>query len=298
MLHDRIKDQLKKGILLMLLASFTFSIMGALVKFSSTNLPSQEVVFFRSFVSLIFITIMMKIKGVTFKGNNVPLLVLRGLIGSIALLGYFYTVSEIKLGDAHILIQISPIFVVLFAYIFLREKVHKVFFILLIATLIGTTLIIKPDFTNFDNIPGVIGFFSAILAAGAYVLIRFLGKTNSSYLITLYFMGISTLLSFPIMIPTFVIPSFIELIAMIGVGLTSSVAQLLMTKAYSIEKAGYISMIGYSGVFFNIMWGYLFWSEMLDELSIIGGMLIITACISLNLIQNREKRLKLKEQQG
>jgi drug/metabolite transporter (DMT)-like permease len=281
-----------RGVFFILASSFTFSIMSLLVKLLSKEIPSTEIVFFRSFIGLIILVIYINNHDYTFKAKNKKLLALRGFLGALGLLGFFYTVSKIKLGDASILMQSSPIYVVIFSAIFLKEKIKNYFYFILVFALIGTALIIKPDFDFSSSIPSFTGVLAAIFAGSAYVVVKRLSSDHSTYTIVLWFVVASSIVSFPLMLPNFVIPNMKESILLILVGITSTISQILMTKAYRYEKASIVSILTYSVVLYNIFWGYLIWGEVLDVLSTIGGFLILASCISISYLNNKDKIIK------
>ncbi len=249
----------------------------------STTIPTMEIVLFRSIVTFFIIAGYMLKRRYSFKAKNIPLLALRGLFGGIGLLGFFFMLSRIKLAEAGIIFQLIPVFVVILSWIFLREKLRRIELLLLLTSVVGAILVIKPGAAIGQSLPALIGLFSALVAAGAYICIRFLSRDHHSYIIILFFaLGSITVSVIPAII-YFVLPSFNDLLLLFGIGITSALAQIAMTKAYSRERAGPVAMVGHVGVVFNISWGYLFWREVLDLYSWIGGSLIVGACIILNL---------------
>ncbi len=73
-------NEKNKGILLIVLSSFFFALMATTVKFAS-GYSLAEKVFFRNFVGLIAMAIMMQRQKISFKPNNFKLLTLRSLLG-------------------------------------------------------------------------------------------------------------------------------------------------------------------------------------------------------------------------
>jgi drug/metabolite transporter (DMT)-like permease len=111
---------MKNGVILALISSFVFSIMNALVKAVSLTIPSAEVVFFRSVIGTVLIYFIMKKSKVSFSTKGIPMLMLRGILGALYLLAYFYTISKIPLTDASILAHLSPFFAMILSSIFLK----------------------------------------------------------------------------------------------------------------------------------------------------------------------------------
>lgn len=282
---------LRVGLIYALISSFIFSLMGVFTKSVSSTIPFFEVVFFRSFVTSIIISLYMLKKSYEFKSKDYKLLFLRGLLGTIGLFGYFYTIANIKLGNASILMQLSPIFVVLFASILLKEKFPKIFLFFLFLSLLGSFLIIKPNILNTSTFPSFVGFLAAIVASLAYICVRKLSQRNNVYIIVLYFAVISSFACIPFM-GKFVLPNKFELIKLILVGVFSAFAQIFLTKAYRLEKAGFVSSINYSTVLFHVMWGYILWQEKLDLYSIIGGSFILLSSLFISFYKSKKIKLK------
>ena len=273
---------INNGIFLSLLSTFMFSVMFMLIKLVSASIPSEEIVFFRSLICTILVLLYVWANKYTLEVKNKGVLIMRGLLGAAAILCSFYTVSKIKLGEASILFQMAPVFVVIFAHFILKEALPKFFYGLLLLSVVGCLLVIKPSFTNWGSIPALVGIASTAMAAGAYICIRSLGKEHNVYVIVLYFSVTATIAPIPIMLKRFIVPNMTELVILALVGIFATMGQFFMTKAYRVEKAGIVSMTTYTGLFFNIFWGIVIWGEKLDIASIMGGLLILISCLVLS----------------
>ncbi|WP_144701778.1 DMT family transporter [Fictibacillus phosphorivorans] len=273
---------MKNGVWLAILSSFIFSIMNALVKAVSLNIPYSESVFFRSLIGTIIIFIIMKKKKVAFSKTGVPMLMVRGVFGALYLLAYFYTIAKIPLADASILAHLSPIFAVVLAGLFLKEKLTKTLLYILPVVLAGAFLLIKPQEFSSYSMYALIGVGSAFFAACAATSIRYLSSRHHAYEIVFYFLATATIVSIPLMWNQFVIPSPLELFYLICIGVVSLVGQLFLTSAFTHENVIVVEVTRYIGIVFNAFWGFLFWSEIPDGQTILGGMLIIASCIFLS----------------
>ncbi len=275
---------MNKGILLAVMSSLTFSIMNVLVKSISANIPSSQIAFFRGIIGVIIILTMMKIKEVKFSKEDKPLLLLRGAFGGLYMICYFFAISTMKLGDASILAHLSGIFVMVLSAIFLKEKLPKIANILIPIIIVGAFMIINPFRYSTYSFYAIFGLLSAILSACASITIRQLAKSKKhhNYEIVFYFLAASTLVAIPLMWNSFVIPNGKELLMLIGLGIVSLIAQLFLTGAFSHENAVIVEIVRYIGVFFNAMWGFVIWGEVLNIYSIIGGILIISSSIILS----------------
>ncbi|MGB8956811.1 MAG: DMT family transporter [Tumebacillaceae bacterium] len=273
---------LKSGIMYAMLSSLVFSVMNALVKEVSVNVPSSEVAFFRGLIGTVIIFFMMRSAKVPFSNKGIPMLCLRGVLGALYLMAYFYTISKIPLTDASILAHMTPIFTFILAALLLKERVSRSTLYVLPIFIIGALLLVKPfNYTSY-SIYALVGILSAVLAAAAGISIRILTKSHHTYEIVFYFLAIATVVAVPFMWSGFVIPSLTDSLYLLGIGVVSLVGQLVLTKAFSHENAVVVEIVRYIGIVYNAMWGFLFWAEVPDLLTITGGILVVGGCILLS----------------
>jgi drug/metabolite transporter (DMT)-like permease len=272
---EKLEDR-KKGITYILLSSLFFALMAATVKFLG-DMPTAEKIFFRNLVGIFVAFSLVKKSGSSLVGNNKKLLILRSIFGLLGIAAYFYALANMKLSDAVILNKMSPFFVVVFAAIFLNEKITKKQIAALITALIGAVLVIRPGFDS-NLIPSLIALMSSIFAGIAYTVVRQLRKTDSAATVVFYFSLFSTLAMVPFMISgSFVIPSLVQAFALLALGLFAAAAQLFMTNAYRHAEAGELSIYTYANIVFSTIFGLVLFQEIPDFFSVLGALLIISA---------------------
>jgi len=113
---------LNKGVQYMLIASFTFAIMGAFAKLASQSMSSLEVVFFRNSAGVLIVGAAILKHPMQHVGGKPLLLFFRGFMGFVALLAFFYNIAHISLGDAMTYSKTSPIFTAIFAWLFQKQQ--------------------------------------------------------------------------------------------------------------------------------------------------------------------------------
>ena len=287
-MRQKIKN-MDRGILFMLLASLSFAAMGGFAKIVSQVLPPVEVTFFRNIFGVLLVGIAIYKVPLKQKGGKPFLLLFRGSMGFAALLAYFYIMAYIPLGTAVTYNKTSPIFVAIFAYIFLNEKLHKSALLAIVIGFIGILLVAQPEggtFTKYD----ILGIFSGIGAALAYTSIRELRQYYDTRAIVMSFMGVGTIAPLILMLLTphvnvpkdfdwmfaeFVMPVGVEWVYVTAVGIFATISQLLMTKAYELTKAGIVGTISYSNIVFAVLIGVILGDPIPDFLTLLGIILII-----------------------
>jgi len=284
-----------RGILWMLLASLSFAFMGGFAKVVSEVLPPVEVTFFRNIFGVVLVGLSIYKVPLKQTGGKFLLLIFRGSMGFVALLAYFYIMAHIPLGEAVTYNKTSPIFVAIFAFIFLNERLSKWALLAIVIGFIGIILVAQPEGGSFDKYD-MLGIFSGIGAALAYTSIRELRKFYDTRAIVMSFMGVGTIAPLILMLLTpyvevskdwdwifaeFVMPNGIEWLYVTAVGIFATISQLLMTKAYELTKAGIVGTISYSNIVFGIIIGVSlgdpipnFWTFLGIILVIISGLLV------------------------
>ena len=278
-----------RGILFMLLASLSFAFMGGFAKVISTILPPVEVAFFRNIFGVLLVGLSIYKVPLKQTGGKFMLLIFRGSMGFISLLAYFYLIATIPLGEAVTYNKTSPIFVAIFAYLFLNEKLNRGAIVAIVLGFLGILFVAQPIGGTLDRYD-VLGIFSGIGAALAYTSIRELRKYYDTRAIVMSFMGIGTVAPLLLMVVTpyfevpksldwmfaeFIMPQGQQWLYVTAVGLFATASQILMTKAYALTKAGIVGTISYSNIVFGVIIGVILGDAIPNIWTFLGIILVI-----------------------
>jgi drug/metabolite transporter (DMT)-like permease len=286
----------------MLLASLSFAVMGGFAKVVSEVLPPVEVTFFRNVFGVALVGFAIYKSPLKQIGGKPLLLLFRGTMGFIALLAYFYIIAYIPLGEAVTYNKTSPIFVAIFAYIFLNEKLSGWAIVAIGLGFIGIVLIAQPQGGSFDKYD-ILGIFSGVGAALAYTSIRELRAYYDTRAIVMSFMGVGTVApvilmliapyinppaSLDFMFAKFVMPKGIVWVYVLIMGISATASQVLMTKAYELTKAGIVGTISYSNIVFAVIIGMALGDPIPNFWTFLGIVLVITSGLLVAL--SKEKK--------
>lgn len=267
-------------------AAFFFSLMSLLVKLVGQRLPSQEIVLGRGAVTLVLAWIALRRAGVDPRGNRRGLLVLRGVLGFAALSCFYYAVVHLPLADVTVLQYTNPVFTALIAAIVLSETLGAIEAFCVATSLTGVVLIARPSFLfggapELDPLAVGVALAGAVLSAGAYVTVRSLGATEHPLVIVFWFAAISTLGAIPTSAPSLLLPTPAEWAGLLGVGITTHIAQVYMTRGLKEERAGRAMSIAYLQIVFAAVWGALFFGEIPDAWTAAGATLVVAGTFVL-----------------
>ncbi len=276
-------SQKSKGILYIMAAAFGFAMMSLFVKLAG-DLPAFQKAFFRNFVALIFIFIMMLREKVSFipPKEHIPDLLGRSFFGTMGLLCNFYALGRLNLSDANMLNKLSPFFAIIFSIFLLKERPKFAQIIGVAVAFVGSLFIIKPGFDSPQVLPAVAGLLGGMGAGIAYTFVRRLGqKQENSRRIVFFFSAFSCILCLPFLIFEYERMSGLQLIYLILAGTFACIGQLGITKAYICAPAREISVYDYTQVIFAAVLGFFVFGDIPDWLSVLGYILIIGAGVAM-----------------
>ncbi len=279
-----------KGILYVITAAFGFSMMSVFVHLSG-DLPSFQKAFFRNFAAFIVVTLIMLKKRISFvpKKSSIPSLIGRSFFGTMGLVCNFYAIDRLVLADANMLNKLSPFFAIIFSVFLLGEKPSLAQVLGVLTAFAGSILIIKPSLSGYVSFPAIIGALGGLGAGMAYTFVRRLGKNGeNSFVIIFFFSAFSCLVCLPFMIMNPAAMSLKSLLCLCGAGVSACIGQFGITRAYIFAPAKEISVYDYSQVLFAAFFGFLFFGQLPDALSVLGYILICGAGITMFFINNRK----------
>ncbi len=250
----------------MLVTALGFAIMGALVKVGATKFTSAELVFYRSAFGLIAIYAFIFAKKLPLKTPVLAKQMSRALVGLVSLVLFFYAIAHLPLATAITLNYTSPLFLAAFMPFMLHEKPKKLLYCAVILGFIGVVLLLKPSFANEDALAGALGFASGAGAGIAYIHVKQLGNFKEpDWRTVFYFTLISTIGSGVWMLLHHMTPiTWQDLPLLVGLGVSATVAQLAMTRAYRTGKTLTVASLAYVTVIIASFFGVIFWHEQLS----------------------------------
>ena len=255
-----------KGIIAILISAIGFSFMSVFFRLAG-DLPVFQKSLARNLVAM-FIPLFFIIKyrqPILGKMSSQPLLMTRSTLGLIGVLLNIYAIDHMVLSDADTLMKLNPFWTILLSLIFLKENIKRYQIIAMLIAIFGMLFIVKPEFS------------STIFAASAYTCVRALSKREAPYTIVFYFSLFSVIVLIPFSIATYEPMTKLQIIYLLGAGLSAAVGQIGITLAYSFAPAKDISIFTYASILFTALFGFILFGETPDFYAFIGYIIIIGA---------------------
>jgi drug/metabolite transporter (DMT)-like permease len=267
----------------MVVAGFLFALMGVFVKLGAQHFSSAELVFYRSLVGLLVIYAIVRQQRLRLATPHLRMHLWRSLSGFFALMLFFYAISALPLASAITLNYTSPLFLALLLTIVLKQRPQWWLVGALVVGFAGVVLLLNPRFDGQDFLPRLLGLGSGVLAGVAYLNVKQLGQAGEpEWRVVFYFTLVCTIgAGLWMLVHAFHAVSWDTLPILLGLGITATLAQLAMTRAYRIGNTLVVGSLAYSTVVFASLFGILLWSETLAPTSWLAiGLIVASGVIS------------------
>jgi len=287
-------DNLKVAISAIVFTVFALSLGDALIKQISANFPLWQIFVLRSLIAIPVLLVILKSRypSVSLKPVQMGWTALRSVMLTFMWVAYYTALPHVALSVAAAVYYTLPLFITLFAALFVSEKVGMQGWIAVFLGFCGVLLIVKPQAEDF-NAYALLPLISAILYAFAMILTRTKCKDESplilSFALNASFIGVGILATGLIWIWG---PSSAEVetyqflaghwIAMgaeqwLAMGLLATaiiIGSVFAAIAYQSGPSSIVSTFDFSYLAFAALWGFVFFSEVPDAVTGAGITLV------------------------
>ena len=207
-------------------------------------------------------------------------LVLRAVFGTVGIFANFYALSKIPIGEAMTLNKTAPFFTVFFSWLLLGERVSRRQFACLVLAFTGALLVMKPGFRGGEAFAAALALTGGLGAGLAYVCVHQLGRMKvDGALIVLFFSAFSCLASLPFTALDYRPMTFAQVLILLGGGVGAAIGQFGVTAAYRYAEPRAIAVYDYTNVIFTALFGFAFFAQVPDVLSVAGFAVILAAAV-------------------
>lgn len=296
----------KMGVTLKILSALCATLMLACVKGLGGNIPTGEVIFFRSFVALFPLLVWLKLQGrilEQIKTKNIFGHLIRGFSGTGGMYFNYLALVYISLADATAISYAAPLFTVIMAAILLRENVHAArwlavaigftgIIVMLWAHLSESGSLLSGGFTQISAGLGVIlALLAAMCTAVSSVQIRFLNGIERPGAIVFYFSLMTMLIGLATIFFGWKIPDTKQLLLLIGCGFFGGMAQILITLSLRYADASLLAPFDYTTLVWSMVIGFLFLDSLPASSTLFGASIVAAAGIFAVWSERRKNRM-------
>ena len=293
-----------RGLLLIASSSLCFGAMSVLVKLATSGNPSAipdslssltsapssaaEAVFARSLLGWLGLSAVARVLRAPGTRERPGLLMLRGVLGGLAILCLFFAIEHTQMSKAVLLTYAYPLFAALFARLFFGEQLNAGMLVLMGVALAGVTLVLRPVPGAGFNAGDAAALLASVFSGSAIATLRRLRKDEATLTVVIHFTFWCTAISLPALAfsgPRLPDASHAGLLA--GIAIVSAAGQLLLTHGYKHCATTEGSTLSLLNVVVAVALGVAFLHETLSWTTWAGGALTLGACLGMLRVQGR-----------
>lgn len=273
------RQDVVRGILLMLAAVAVFSTMDALIKHLTAGYSPIQIIFFRNLFAFL------PILPVLLRGGGIALLrtqrlgshIARAAMGFGAMICFFTAFALMPLAEVVAISLSAPIFVTAFSVPLLAERVGPRRWAAVLVGFLGVVVMVRPGGASLSEPVALLPLTGAVLYALALIAMRKLGTTERAPTTVFYFTLACTALSGLAQPFVWRMPGLVDFALLVCVGLLGGSAQLLMTQSLRLAPAAVVAPFDYTALVFSISFGFAFWGEVPDRMLLAGAAIVVAS---------------------
>jgi S-adenosylmethionine uptake transporter len=276
----------------MVIASFLFATMGVCVKLASAHYAPGEIIFYRGMVGAVLILALARSRRTSLATTVPAAHFWRSLTGVVAMLLWFNALGNLPLATAMTLNYMSSVWMALFliggAVMLGSAKVDGRLIATVLLGFAGVALILRPTIGQDQLWYGLLGLLSGMVSATAYLQVTTLARAGEPEVrIVFYFSLGGVVLGLLSTVWTGLHAHTWQGAALLlATGLLATVAQLMMTRAYSTGRTLVNASLQYLGIAFSFGYGVLLFADRVTWMALAGMLLIVIAGLGATLLRS------------
>lgn len=271
----------RAGILFLIGGVAVFSLQDLILKLLSSGYPLYEAMLVRSLTSIPILLVFVLMDGglATLFTPGTRAMILRGLVMFLAYASYYVALAGLPLPTTVALYFSGPLFITLLSALVLRERVTPLAWLAVLAGFGGVIVIVQPGSSLFDW-AAILPVISGLAYGVSMVAARRMGARETAAALAFWgngvFLACALILaaifgggrfeteahaSLGFLTRGWVTPSLTDLGLMMACGVIAALGLWLLTQAYRVAEASVVAPFEYSGLFWSVLWGWVFWQH-------------------------------------
>ncbi|MEM7088991.1 MAG: DMT family transporter [Pseudomonadota bacterium] len=280
------------GMFWMFSAGVSFVVMTALVKSLGTSMHPIQLAFVRYALGLVFVLPALRlIVSTHLTSRHLKLIAARGVIHAIAVMLWFFAMTQIPLAEVTAMNYMTPVYVTLGAALFLGEKMAFRRVAAIFVALVGVLIILRPGFREIS--PGHLAMVgTALTLGGSYLLAKVLVKDLPPSVVVAHMSICVTIALIPFAVAVWSPPTLRDIGVLFLVASFATAGHYFMTLALQAAPVAVTQPITFLQLIWATVLGALLFHEPVDIWVVAGGTLILAA---VSFISWREAMLNRRD---
>lgn len=284
-LHDeeKIRKENLKATAIMMVGVASFSMMDASLKALSAHYPPMQVTAIRGLSSLPLV-----VAWIAFTGGFAQLVRVRfalhfarGILGIGMLVGFTFALRYLPLAEAYSIFFVAPLLITAFAVPFLGEHVGWRRWVAILVGLAGVLIVLRPTGSGVVTIAGLAVLSTAVGYALSAIMVRVLGRTDSTQSMIFWLMLIIGVGAALIALPRWTPIRREDWLVIAALAVTGSLGQWAITEAFRRGEASFVAPFEYTALAWGTMLDWFVWGKIPGPITFLGSGVIVASGVYL-----------------
>ena len=292
------KDNLALAIVVIVSTVMALALGDALIKKTSTDLVLWQIFVLRSLpvIAVLLLIRRYRYASIPLRPKSPGWTILRSLMLAMMWVFYYAALPHLSFSVAAAAYYTLPIFITLFSAIFIGDRVSFWGWVAVVLGFCGVVVILRPS-TGAINLYAFLPLISAMLYAFAMILTRTRCRNehplvlSAALNITFILIGMAATVFLSIGVdafdstflsPHWITPGWGEALAIALLAVAILVGSIGTAIAYQLGKSSVVATFDFSYVGFAVIFGYLFFGDLPDLITLTGmGMIVVSGILAV-----------------
>ena len=281
-------DPTVKGLLWIMLAGVIFVLLNTLVRMLTLQLHPLQAQFLRyAGAVLVMLPLVARVGLRAYMPKRIGGQFARGAMHTVGLMMWFTALPKIPMADTTAIGFTGPIFIMLGAYVFLRETMRWERWLAALIGFAGVLIVVGPRMSGAGGVYNLLMLGSSPVFAASFLMTKALTRYERAEVIVFWQAISVTLFSLPLTLWVWHAPTALQWSGFLVAGVLGVASHYCVTRAFAIADISSTQSVKFLDLVWAAGMGWLVFSEVPSQSTLIGGAVICAATIW---IANRESR--------
>ncbi|MCQ4162402.1 DMT family transporter [Roseomonas sp. GC11] len=264
-----------RGMVWMLLSGLFFSVLNAIMSVMTRELHSFQAQFMRyGFGFLVMLPLLLRDGAGSFRPKGLVGQLWRGVVHTGGLLLWFLALPHIPLADVTALGFTGPIFIMIGAVVFLKEKVPGRRWLAAAIGLVGVGIVLGPKLSGAGGAWNLVMLASSPLFAASFLITKALTKRDRPEVIVMWQSITISLFTLPFALSVWEWPSLVQLAWFILGGVLGSAGHWCLTEAFRLADVSATQPVKFLDLAWAAIFGFFLYGDVPGWATLAGAAVI------------------------
>jgi drug/metabolite transporter (DMT)-like permease len=267
----------------MIIAVGALSLMDACLKILAPYYSPFQIAALRGLSALPFIVVWVAVRGGFAQLLHVRfgLHIVRGMLGIMMLTTFVYAIRRLPLAETYSIFFVAPLLITVLAVVILKEQVDWTRWVAVAVGFCGVIIVLRPTGSGALTIPGLAVLACAVGYALSAIIIRVLGRTDSTESMMFWLMALVGIGAGLLALPEWRPIQSAHWPVVAGVAVLGSIGQLAITEAFKLGESSFIAPFEYTALAWGVGLDWFVWRTVPAPVTIAGAFVIIASGLYL-----------------